>query len=134
VFTILALCVPAAHPPASCEEIGQEIQPHLIHSQNPINQGADYGAPARNLIEDKLRSGMTLAAIEEELQAPKGPQPKREETRKAQPAAGAVPPPPPPAPRKADMGQSLGPAARNPLQLIKAGYLRLMCKTRPCTG
>lgn len=95
------------------------VQAYVMWEEAGRPQGADYGAPARNLIEDKLRSGMTLAAIEEELQAPKGPQPKREETRKAQPAAGAVPPPPPPAPRKADMGQSLGPAARNPLQLIK---------------
>jgi hypothetical protein len=106
-------------------------------------QGADFGAPARNRIEDKLRSGMTLAQIEDELtrhgqpqqqerkreaakQEQKQPEAKQEqkqpEAKQEQKAAAAPPPPPPPAPAKpAEVGQSLGTTARNPLQMIKVG-------------
>ena len=96
-------------------------------------QGADFGAPARNRIEDKLRSGMTLQQIEQEL---KGGDHKQQQSQEAQKpkqqrkedsggaAAVAVSPPAPspaapPAKPDAEVGRSLGPATRDPLHMIK---------------
>ena len=111
-----------------------------------IVQGADFGAAAREKIEEKLRKGMTLAEIEYKLKNPdaKGapPKPKEEkkpkEERKQEVRAAVVeappkeeekkkakeevkPPPPPPAPKSepAVVGQSLGAGKRDPMTMIK---------------
>lgn len=121
--------------------------PELHLGLHAPSQGADFGAPARNLIEEKLRSGMTLQAIEEDLKrhgqqrqaAPVTATPapavdqqwdkerkrqqeeeqRRQEQQRTAAAAVAAAPPAPPKP--AEVGRSLGTAARNPLKLIKVG-------------
>jgi hypothetical protein len=100
-------------------------------------QGADFGAPARNRIEEKLRSGMTLQQIEENLkgggqkqqqkatadsqaadvqqkrQQEEWDRAEREEEERRQREQQKKQQAP------AEVGKSLGAAKRNPLQMIK---------------
>jgi hypothetical protein len=95
-------------------------------------QGADFGNAARQKIEEKLRKGKTLAAIEWDLKNPGKPMPSPGEQRKqaeekqkqasAAAAAAAVVEPPKPkakAPPKVEVGQSLAAAKRDPMAMIK---------------
>lgn len=65
-----ALCVAAA-----CMPLGGSMLPGSSTGSfggpcPSCTQGADFGAAARNRIEDKLRSGVSLKMIEQELRTP----------------------------------------------------------------
>ncbi|KAI8477159.1 MAG: R1 protein [Monoraphidium minutum] len=127
------------------------VQAYVMWEHAGKPQGADFGAAARNLIEEKLRSGLSLQQIEDDLKNPNKGQdrPAAAAAAPAKPAAA----PAAAAPARADgkekeqrereereraareeeeerkrreqqqkpveVGQSLGTAARNPLQMIK---------------
>jgi len=123
------------------------VQAYVMWEDAGKPQGGDFGAPARNLIEEKLRSGQTLQQIEAELtshgkeqqkpakqqqqqQQPVQQQQKQKPVQQQQQAAAPVKQEPAPQaqqqqkaaqPPPVEVGKSLGTATRNPLQMIKVG-------------
>ncbi len=81
-------------------------------------------------LEQRLRSGSTIADIEREFRAPQPP-PQQQQQAPAAPKAAAkakapakaappaAPAPPPPPPAQPVVGQSMGMRQRNPLDLIR---------------
>ncbi|PRW33076.1 alpha-glucan water chloroplastic [Chlorella sorokiniana] len=127
-----ATAAPAA-PAKQVPSIPQElvnIQAYILWEQAGKPDGADFGDRARQALEQRLRSGSTIADIEREFRAPQPP-PQQQQQQQAPPAAKpaakaapakaapAAPASPPPPPAQPVVGQSMGMRQRNPLDLIR---------------
>lgn len=112
-----------APPPAAPSAVPQDlinVKAYLLWEDNGRPPGADFGPQARQMLEQELANGASLAQIEAKLKAPPPPRSKTPAARA--PAAPAAPPPAPaapPPPAKTEIGAPSGTKLRDPMSLIR---------------